>query len=410
MHYAVYGHTVAELIVERADNTKEHMGLTTWADAPEGKIKKSDVTVVKNYLSQDEMKQLNRMVTAYLDFAENMTLRHIPLTMQDWKKRLNSFIEMFDYGILQDTGKVSTEIVKLHAETEFEKYCVIQDRLFMSDFDRYMLELEESAKKYEYVNKGKDTRTHLLSEILKCPICEVGMFGNKYLKKKKDGTKYKDFYYYGCKHRQMIRGHKCTFSKQIREELLDDAVAKVIVKIVSNPKFASMMQEKINMKVDTSEIEKEIDNYQKELRKSHFTKFKLIEEIDNLDVEDKQYKRRKQDLDDRLYRMYDKIDELESSLIDAKAKKQTIEAEKLTGDNIYKVLIYFDKLYKVMNDVERRQLITALISEIQVYEEKQPNGQWLNSITFKLPIIDDDLIISLDNDEQVETVALIQKM
>ena len=147
MHFAVHGHTAAELIMERADHTKEHMGLTTWADAPEGKIKKSDVTVAKNYLSQDEMKQLNRMVTAYLDFAENMTLRHIPLTMQDWEKRLNSFIEMFDCGILQDAGKVSAEIAKLHAETEFEKYRVIQDRLFMSDFDRYMLELEESAKK-----------------------------------------------------------------------------------------------------------------------------------------------------------------------------------------------------------------------------------------------------------------------
>ena len=147
MHYAVHGHTAAELIVERADHTKAHMGLTTWADAPDGKIKKSDVTVAKNYLSQDEMKQLNRMVTAYLDFAENMTLRHIPLTMQDWEKRLNSFIEMFDYGILQDAGKVSAEIAKLHAETEFEKYRVIQDRLFMSDFDKYMLELEENAKK-----------------------------------------------------------------------------------------------------------------------------------------------------------------------------------------------------------------------------------------------------------------------
>ncbi len=147
MHYAVHGHTAAELIVERADHTKEHMGLTTWADAPDGKIKKSDVTVAKNYLSQDEMKQLNRMVTAYLDFAENMTLRHIPLTMQDWEKRLNSFIEMFDYGILQDAGKVSAEIAKLHAETEFEKYRVIQDRLFVSDFDKYMLELEENTKK-----------------------------------------------------------------------------------------------------------------------------------------------------------------------------------------------------------------------------------------------------------------------
>lgn len=117
----------------------------------------------------------------------------------------------------------------------------------------------------------------------------------------------------------------------------------------------------------------------------------------------------KNDLDDRLYRMYDKIEELESQLIEAKAKKETIEVEKLTGDNIYKVLIYFDKLYKVMNDVERRQLIEALISEIQIYEEKQPNGQWLKSITFKLPIIDEDLNISLENDEQVECVCLLTR-
>ena len=108
--------------------------------------------------------------------------------------------------------------------------------------------------------------------------------------------------------------------------------------------------------------------------------------------------------------MYDRIEDLEGQLIEAKAIKETIEAEKLTGDNIYKVLIYFDKLYKVMNDVERRQLIEALISEIQIYEEKQMNGQWLKSITFKLPIIDKDLNICLDNDEQVECIALIQRV
>lgn len=147
MHFAVHGHTAAELIVERADHAKENMGLTTWADAPNGKIKKSDVTVAKNYLSEDELHQLNRMVTAYLDFAESMTLRRIPLTMEDWEKRLNSFVEMFEYGILKDAGKVSAEIARLHAETEFEKYRVIQDKLFMSDYDRYLLELEEKAKK-----------------------------------------------------------------------------------------------------------------------------------------------------------------------------------------------------------------------------------------------------------------------
>lgn len=146
MHYAVHGHTAAELIVERANHEKKHMGLTTWADAPQGKIKKSDVIIAKNYLSEFELDQLNRMVSAYLDFAESMTLRHIPLTMKDWETRLNTFIELFDYGLLNDAGKVSAEIAKLHAETEFEKYRIIQDQLFVSDFDRYLMELEASAK------------------------------------------------------------------------------------------------------------------------------------------------------------------------------------------------------------------------------------------------------------------------
>lgn len=148
MHYAVHGHTAAEVIVERADSTKEYMGLTSWRDAPEGKIIKSDVSVAKNYLTENEMGQLNRMVTSYLDFAENMAMRKIPMTMQDWETRLNAFIKMFEYGLLSDAGKVSAAIAKLHAETEFEKYRVIQDKLFLSDYDKYMLELEEKASRY----------------------------------------------------------------------------------------------------------------------------------------------------------------------------------------------------------------------------------------------------------------------
>lgn len=140
-----YDRTSAELIMERADHTKDHMGLTTWEDAPDGKIRKSDVSIAKNYLTEDELGQLNRMVTSYLDFAENMAQRHIPLTMQDWETRLNRFIEMFEYGLLRDAGRVSAEIARLHAETEFEKYRVIQDREFLSDYDRFLLELEEHA-------------------------------------------------------------------------------------------------------------------------------------------------------------------------------------------------------------------------------------------------------------------------
>ena len=147
MHYAVHGHTAAELIYERADADKPHMGLTTWAAAPEGKIVKSDVSVAKNYLSEQEMRSLERIVSAYLDLAEDRAERHIPMTMEDWAKRLDLFLMADDREVLQDAGKITAEIAKAKAETEFEKYRVIQDRLFMSDFDKYMLELEENAKK-----------------------------------------------------------------------------------------------------------------------------------------------------------------------------------------------------------------------------------------------------------------------
>ena len=147
MHYAVHGHTAAELIYERADADKPHMGLTTWSAAPDGKIVKSDVSVAKNYLSEQEMRSLERIVSAYLDLAEDRAERHIPMTMEDWSKRLDLFLMADDRAILQDAGNITAEIAKAKAETEFEKYRVVQDRLFMSDFDKYMLELEENTKK-----------------------------------------------------------------------------------------------------------------------------------------------------------------------------------------------------------------------------------------------------------------------
>ena len=132
---------------ERADADKPHMGLSTWAAAPDGKIVKSDVSIAKNYLSEEEMHSLERIVSAYLDLAEDRAERHIPMTMEDWSKRLDLFLMADDREVLQDAGKITTEIAKAKAETEFEKYRVVQDRLFMSDFDKYMLELEENAKK-----------------------------------------------------------------------------------------------------------------------------------------------------------------------------------------------------------------------------------------------------------------------
>jgi len=138
LHWAIHGHTAAEVIVARASAQKEHMGLTTWKDAPSGKIQKFDVGVAKNYLTEDEMAQLQRLVSAYLDLAESMALRKIPMTMNDWETRLNRFIAATDLEILQDAGKVTAEIAQAHAESEFEKYRIVQDRLFESDFDRLL--------------------------------------------------------------------------------------------------------------------------------------------------------------------------------------------------------------------------------------------------------------------------------
>ena len=272
------------------------------------------------------------------------------------------------------------------------------------------VKMKATAQKYELVSRRKTDRVHLLSSIVKCPVCGAGMYGNKSIKKRPDGTKYKDFYYYGCKHRGMQRGYKCTYSKQIQEEVLDGAVAEVISKLVSNPKFAAMMQEKINMKVDTTAIEQEIAVYEKQLRQYYSTKSRLMDEIDNLDPDDRHFISRKSDLDDRLYKMYDKIEDAENSLMDARAKKQAIEADKITGDNIYKILICFDKLYATMSEAERRKLVEILIDEVQIYPERQPNGQWLKSIRFKLPIIDHDLDLSLDNQNRVEVVGSLVRV
>jgi len=147
MHYAVHGHTAAELVVKRADHKKERMGLTTWAKAPEGKILKSDVVVAKNYLSEAELEDLGRIVNAYLELAESRAKRRVPMTMEDWAKRLDIFLSADEREVLQDAGRVSAEIAKEHAEGEFERYRVIQDRLFQSDFDSFVvLEKGEEGK------------------------------------------------------------------------------------------------------------------------------------------------------------------------------------------------------------------------------------------------------------------------
>jgi len=147
MHFAVHGQTAAEVIVDRADHEKQDMGLTTWEGAPAGKIHRYDVSIAKNYLSEFELGQMQRIVSAYLDMAEMQAMRKIPMTMEDWEKRLSGFLQLWDRDILQDAGKVTAELAKTHAESEFEKYRIVQDRLFESDFDRMIMDLPEKGDK-----------------------------------------------------------------------------------------------------------------------------------------------------------------------------------------------------------------------------------------------------------------------
>jgi hypothetical protein len=142
LHFAIHGHTAAELIVHRSDATQPHMGLTSWEKAPEGKIIKTDVAVAKNYLSREELESMGRIVNAYLDLAEERAQRKIPMTMEDWAKRLDAFLEFTERDVLRDAGKISAEMARAHAESEFEKYRIVQDRLFESDFDRVLRQIE----------------------------------------------------------------------------------------------------------------------------------------------------------------------------------------------------------------------------------------------------------------------------
>lgn len=146
MHYAIHGQTAAEVIVDRADHRKENMGLTHWEGAPYGKIHRYDVAIAKNYLSEFELAQMQRIVSAYLDMAELQAMRKIPMTMEDWEKRLAGFLKLWDREILQDAGKVSAELAKTHAESEYEKYRIVQDRLFESDFDRMVKQIESAGE------------------------------------------------------------------------------------------------------------------------------------------------------------------------------------------------------------------------------------------------------------------------
>ena len=304
------------------------------------------------------------------------------------------------------TGKISQEKADNYIISKGIHEAIIDDELW----ELTQKKRKSQAKKYEKINRGNDEKTYLLSSLIKCPVCGAGLYGNKSRKRKNNGEHYKDYYYYSCKHRQLMNGYKCNFSKQIKADAIDSEVATIITKIISNPSFAKKLEEKINIQIDTDEIDKIIDKHMAKERQLLGTKASLINQIDSLDFEDKHYERKFEDLNLRLDAIYDQLDYVELQISDSRKRKEAILEKKITSDNIYKILINFHKLYSVLSDVDKKRLFNQLIEKIEIYGEKTESGRWVKSLTFKLPLIDEDINLSLDNDSSVGTIALMQKM
>ena len=235
---------------------------------------------------------------------------------------------------------------------------------------------------------------------------------NSTAKKKKDGTLYKDYFYYACKHRRLVDGHKCGYRKQWSEEKINNAVEEVIRKLVKNPKFEEAILNKIGSRIDTEEIEKEIEGLEKQHRQLTGAKARLGQQMDSLDIMDKFYEKKYQDMETRLYRLYDEIEGVENSIEEVKNRLLNIQQQKISEENVYQFLLYFDKLYDKFTDLEKKEFLNSFVEQVDIYEQEQPDGRFLKHIKFRFPVYFGDREtqeLCWDNESTVETVCLLSR-
>ena len=251
---------------------------------------------------------------------------------------------------------------------------------------------------------------HILSGIIKCPVCGSGMYGNVNRKKHPDGGYYKDYFYYACKHRKLVDGHRCTYKRQWNEDRINAAVEEIIRKFVKNPKFEEEIRKQIGGSIDTSELEREYDGLKDKLSQTTGAKNKLANQMDHLSVSDKNYDKKYNDMQERLDRLYDEITDIENAMEQVTTRLYNIKQDKISEDNVYQFILFFDKLYDKFTDLEKKTFLKSFLSDVFIYEEEQKDGRILRGLRFKFPIYlngRDVLGVDWDNESTDETVVML---
>lgn len=386
----------------------------------------------KLVIAEDEAEIIRIIFDKYIH--TNMGVNKIAdyLNMQGYKKKvrqnntLDNFSPTFVKGVLDNpvySGKLAYgRRGNVKVEGERNKYHIIKkdDYIVVDGIHDAIVGEEdwELAHQKRLKNGGKRVKTHsldhehILSGILKCPVCGCGMYGNVNRKKKGDGTYYRDYFYYACKHRKFIDGEKCWYRRQWGEDVIDEAVAELIIKLVQNEKFVDAIKDRIASSIDTEALENELKALLKEHRKKESAVDRLGDEIDALDPYDKQYNRKYDDKQNRLSKLYDDIAEIEETIEATQARIESIQQQKISGESIYKILLYFDKMYDKFTDLQKKEFMGSFIDEVQINEEPNEKGQILKHIKFKFPVYfsgNEVWGIGWDNESTVETVCLLSK-